>query len=333
LLFDKTLEKLASEIVNGRRLKKEELLSLTKNNIDIYDLIFFAGKICRAFKGNKVQLCSIVSAKSGKCSENCRFCAQSSHYETESITYPLKDSDALLNASKDSGTAEARHFGLVTSGKSLGKSSDFSSVCQTVKEIKSQGHILPCASLGTLSKEGAASLKEAGLTRYHHNLETSPAFFPNICTTHTFEERLKTLENVKSAGMETCSGGIFGLGESWEDRVDLAVILADIGVNSVPLNFLVPIAGTPMENQKPLPPMEILKIIALYRFALPDRDIKACGGRTTNLRDQQSWIFMAGANGMMVGNYLTTAGREARTDLEMLKDLDLIPVSEDIFQS
>jgi len=325
LVFDSAMQKLAVEVINGRRLEKEELLALA-NESNTLDLMFCAGKIRQALKGDDVQLCAIVNAKSGTCSEDCSFCSQSAHYETGAVSYSLKDKETIRGFSKEACTTSAKHFGIVTSGKSLSAGDEFASVCKTIEEITSDGNILPCASLGTMDEEGARKLRKAGLVRYHHNLETSEGFFPNICTTHSFKERIKTLEAVKNAGMETCSGGIFGLGESWEDRVDLAITLRNIGVHAVPLNFLVAIPGTPLEKEPPLSPMETLKVIALYRFALPEQDIKVCGGRTTNLRDLQSWIFMAGANSMMIGNYLTTAGRSVDVDLNMLKDLELKPI-------
>ncbi len=325
-IFDSSLQNLATEIVLGKRLSTSELLALAEDNDNTNDLIFCAGKIRQAMKGSDIQLCAIVNARSGKCSENCSFCSQSAHYDTDVDVYPLRDTETLLDVSKDKGSETARHFGIVTSGKSISGDSDLRNVCDAIEKIKSEGHVLPCASLGTLTEETAKQLKNAGLKRYHHNLETSEGFFPNVCTTHTYAERVKTLETVKGAGMELCSGGIFGLGEEWKDRVELAVALRDLGVTAVPLNFLVAIAGTPLAGQEPLPPMEILKIIALFRFALPEQDIKVCGGRTTNLKDLQSWIFLAGANGMMIGNYLTTAGRSADVDLAMLRDLGVNPV-------
>ncbi len=196
-------------------------------------------------------------------------------------------------------------------------------ICAALGRIAEQTSISRCASLGNLTPDMIRQLKEAGLTRYHHNLETSENFFPHVCSTHSYQERLDTVRLIKRAGLELCCGGIFGLGEDMGDRLELAFTLRELGADSVPLNFLTPISGTPLEAQLPLIPREILKIIALYRFILPDKDIKVCGGREANLRDLQSWIYYAGANGSLLGNYLTTTGKPAAEDLQMIKDLGL----------
>jgi biotin synthase len=218
-----------------------------------------------------------------------------------------------------------REFSIVTSGKTLKKPEEIDLVLEAVTRLREEGRVLRCASLGVLPQEVLARLKEAGLTKYHHNLEVARSFFPRICTTHDYDEDIATVRAAKELGLKVCSGGLFGLGESPEQRIELAETLRDLEVDAVPINFLNPIPGTPLAHQPALPAVECLKIIALYRLMMPDRDIYICGGRETNLRDLQSWIFMAGANGMMVGNYLTTSGRNIDLDLAMIRDLGLIP--------
>ena len=218
----------------------------------------------------------------------------------------------------------ADRFGIVTSGESACRNQrDFEAICAAAKEIQASGCVNACVSIGKLAPGDVEKLGAAGVRRIHHNLETSGRFFPEICTTHSHADRVDTVRNVKAAGIETCCGGIFGLGETWEDRVDMALELRGLGVDSVPINFLNPVPGTPLGGRPLLPPTEALRIIALYRFLLPDKEIKVCGGREMTLRDLQSWMFRAGASGTMIGDYLTTKGRSPADDLRMIADLGL----------
>ncbi len=290
---------------------------------DLFSLIASANRIRTCFKGNRISLCSIINAKSGNCEEDCSFCPQSIHHsaEVESFSHVAPDKVVReMNLAKDKG---ADRFGIVTSGKGLGEK-DREYVLDVLARLREEGPLHRCASLGIISREEAVRLKEAGLQEYHHNLETARSFFPNICTTHEYQEDVDTIIAAKEAGLLTCCGGIFGLGESAEQQIELAQTLRELDVDSVPLNFLHPMPGTPTEDNEPLRPMEILKIIAVYRFYLPNKDIKVAGGREYNLRDLQSWIFAAGANSTMVGHYLTTAGRDFQADLKMIEDLDLV---------
>lgn len=289
------------------------------NNAELYDLLYIANKIREKNFGNKIKFCSIVNAKSGRCSEDCRFCSQSSHYETDSPEYDLKEPQEILSIAKES---RASRFCIVTSGR---RPDDWEKICDIIRLLKKETKLIIEASLGCIDIEHAKMLKEAGLTRYNHNLETSPGFFPNICTTHSFRDRLNTVRIIKEAGLELCSGGIFGMGETWDDRIDLAFILSEQRPHSIPLNFLHPVPGTPLENIKPLNPQDILRIIAIFRIVLPASDIYICGGREKNLRDLQSWMFYAGANATMLGNYLTTPGNPPEKDLQMIEDLGLCP--------
>ena len=210
---------------------------------------------------------------------------------------------------------------MVTSGHSL-SSKEIDSIGDTAEEINKKTDLSVCASLGQLTEPMASKLKQKGVTTYHHNLETAESYFNQICTTHNYDEDICTLKTAKSAGLKICSGGILGLGESWAQRVELAFTLKKLDVDSIPINFLNPIPGTRMENRPLLPPMEALKSIAIFRFINPDKDIIICGGREKTLGDFQSWVFIAGANGIIVGNYLTTKGRSTEIDMDMIRQFD-----------
>ena len=292
--------------------------------LDLYDLLYQAHKIREAQFGRKVDFCSIVNAKSGRCSEDCKFCSQSAHYQTSVPIYNLQSAEEILAGALDAQHNGAGKFGIVTSGVGIKDEEEWEKIYQTIGLLCRQTQLEIDASLGCLDLEHAIRLKEAGLYRYHHNLETSAEFFPRICTTHSYEQRLATLRAVKQAGLRLYSGALFGLGESWEDRLDLAFLLKEIGPDTVPLNFLYPAADTPLANVKPLPAQEILRIIAIFRLILPDKNIGVCGGRESNLRDLQSWMYYAGATGAMLGNYLTTTGRAPEEDRRLVEDLGLI---------
>ncbi len=303
-------------------LDKNSALDLTRlKGSEIFELFASANKLRVNHRGNKVDLCSIVNAKSGACSEDCFFCAQSAYSRTDVEAYPLFTGEKILKAAVSAKENGVRRFCIVTSGKRPSER-ELNEICGFISEIRDLG-LLPCATLGMLDIDRLKKLQDAGLHRYHHNLETSEAFFSEICTTHTYREKIKTIEAAKSLGLSVCSGGIFGLGESWEDRIDMAFALQEIGVDSVPLNFLTPISGTPLGNKELLNPIEALKIIAIYRLILPDYEIRICGGRPVTLREMNSYIFFAGADGLLLGNYLTTSGRHPENDLQMIKDLGL----------
>ncbi|MBI4849946.1 MAG: biotin synthase BioB [Nitrospirae bacterium] len=304
----------------GQGIDRQTALHLSqRTGPEIYELLASANKIREQFRGNKVDLCSIINAKSGACPEDCSFCAQSAHNKTNTGVYPLVDKDKILEAASSAGQRGVKRFCIVTSGKKT-SGKDLKEICSFIREIRGLG-LLPCATLGILEHEELAELKDAGLHRYHHNLETSEAFFSEICTTHTYMDKIKTIESAKAHGLSICSGGIFGLGESWEDRIDMAFALKEIGVDSVPVNFFTPVSGTSLSNRELLDPLEALKIIAIYRLILPDKGIRVCGGRPATLRDLNSFIFLAGADGLLIGNYLTTTGRNPADDLQMIKDM------------
>lgn len=310
---------LASEIIKGRAIKFAEAQNLL--TADLFQLVFAANKIREHYKNNKINFCSIINAKSGACSQDCKFCAQSSYNNTNIDTYKLVNLDILKNAFIAAKNMGAGCFGIVTSGNEL-SNNEIDVINIFLKEVTIFKTRISL-SAGEIDELSLKKLKESGLKRYHHNIETAESFFPNICTTHSFADRIATVKKVKKAGLEICCGGIFGLGETPLQRLEFAFTLKDLDVDSVPLNFLNPIAGTPMENQKKLSCFEILRIISIFRFILPSKDISVCGGREINLGDLQSWIFNAGANGMMIGGYLTTQGRPIEQDLKMIQDLGL----------
>jgi biotin synthase len=285
-------------------------------------LLYGAHRLRSHYKGENVKLCAIINAKSGRCSEDCAFCAQSTHHRTRLHIYPLIDPQQILQKAFEAENIGAMRFSIVTSGKSL-RIEEMEVIIQALQLIRERTGLILCASLGTITQERAHRLKEAGLRCYHHNLETAPSFFPKICTTHRYEEDVDTVRVAKDAGLEVCCGGILGLGESPQQRLELAFTLKELNVDSIALNFLHPIQGTPLEAAKPLPPLEILKSVALFRFILPDKDIRICGGREFGLRDLHPLVFWAGANGIMIGHYLTTRGRDYRLDQQMIRDLGL----------
>jgi biotin synthase len=319
---------LGERVLQGGNITREEALWLfnLESSSDILDLLSWANRIREKFKGNKIHLCSIVNAKAGACSENCSFCSQSSHYQTGSPKYGFIDPEPVLQAAEEAGLNGVTAVGLVAAWKGLNEGPILDEVCARVRELKASGKTRPDVSLGIIKSQTVADrLKEAGVECYGHNLESSRRFFPQTCTTHTFDDRLETISYLKKAGIKICSGGIIGMGETREDRRDLAFELKAIGANVVPVNILNPIPGTPFANNPPLAVMEILKSIACFRLILPRQEIMIAGGRTVNLRDAQSMIFMAGASAMMVGNYLTTLNQPVEKDLQMIKDLGLDP--------
>ena len=322
------IAELGQRVLNGGRVTRDEALWLFnfENSSDIFDLLSWANRLREKFKGNKIHLCSIVNIKAGGCPENCRFCAQSAFYQTESPRYSLVKSQSVLAAAAEAKNNGVTGLGLVAAWRGLEEGPVLDELCARFEELKQSGQARPDASLGIIKSQRVADrLKAAGVKCYNHNLETSRRFYPRVCTSHTYEERVQTIRHLKKAGIGICSGGIIGMGETREDRCDLAFSLKEIGANVVPINILNPVPGTPFEKNSPLPVMEILKTIACFRFILPRQEITIAGGRTVNLRDSQSMIFMAGASGLMVGNYLTTLNQPVEKDLQMLKDLGLDP--------
>ena len=265
--------------------------------------------------GNAIEFCAIVNARSGRCSMDCRFCAQSVHYETKIESYPLIDEDVLVSETQKQWQRGIRRIGWVTSGRSV-DNNDVTKIVAVAKRCHG-GRL--CASLGRLDRDALLKLKEAGISRYHHNLETSETFYPNVCATQRWSDRWATVLLAKNLGLEVCCGGLFGMGETWKDRYDLAIVLREIGVDSVPINFLNPIPGTPFADRPILSVEEALRIIVLFRLLLPKASIRICGGRPTTFGNRQSEILNAGADALMTGDYLTTSGITPEKDFQMFR--------------
>jgi len=317
------IARLGQMVLSGHLLTRAEALELAQADGDhLYDLFYWANRIRIRFLGRQVKFCSIVAAKVGACSEDCGFCSQSRHHKTH--VQPGKMSvDEMSSAMEQALANGASSFGIVNSGKGpTEKELDWME--PFFRKTAEAGKIRPCATLGELTETQAQRLRAMGVLRVNHNLETSRRNFPDVITSHTYEDRLKTIRIAKQAGMSICSGGIFGMGEDWAGRIDMAMDLRDLGVDVVPINFLNAIPGTALYGRQPeLTPMQALKIIAVYRFLLPDRELKIAGGREKILRDLQSWMFFAGGSSFLIGNYLTTFGRAAQQDHQMLADLNL----------
>ena len=322
-----TIKNRISEILKDSIEKKTidlsqalELASLDR--ADLWEMFSAASRIREHFRGNSVDLCSIINAKSGECSEDCSYCVQSAHHSTGVEVYPLINVEKIAEAAISAKQNGARRFCIVTSGRGIETQEDLEIVADGIGRIRALG-LLPCATLGNLTTEQLSFLKDAGLHRYHHNIETSRNFFSTVCTTHSFDDRIEVVRRAKGLGLSVCSGGILGMGETMMDRIDMAFTLSELDVDSVPINFLMRMKGTPLENIEPITPLDALHSIALFRFILPQKEIRVCGGRGGTLRQLHPMIFAAGADGFMIGNYLTTSGLDPEEDRNMIRDLGL----------
>jgi biotin synthase len=317
------LNDLVRKILDGLPITGEEALSLTLlEGSEIYDLLAVAGRVTRYFSGNRVELCSIVNVRSGLCSEDCVFCAQSAKYKTGTEAYPVLRPEKVLRGAMEIQKSGVNRFSIVTSGRGI-SGRDLGTVLEIIRLLRRETGLQLCASLGIITYDQAVMLKEAGLSHYHHNLETAASYFDRVCTTHTYRDRAETITAAGKAGLQVCAGGILGLGESSGQQVELAMELRRLKIDSVPLNFLNPIPGTPLQDQAGLPPLHLLRTIAIFRLLLPRAVLRLCGGRKEGLRRVQPMAFLAGANGIMVGDYLTTGGESLQDDLQMLRDLGL----------
>ncbi len=279
-----------------------------------------ADRIRRHFRGDAVEVCAIANVRSGNCSENCSFCAQSGHYKTRAPVYDYIPEEQLVDQARRARQWGASDFGVVSKGWGVRSDKERRQLKRYFQAMARNSDIGRCASLGVLDRETARELKAMGLENYHHNLETAESYFHAVCTTHTYQENIDTIRHAREAGLRVCAGGILGMGESLDQRIELAETLRRLEVESVPLNFLSPQPGTPFGDREPMQPLEILLNIAVFRYMLPRAEIRIAGGRQF-LRDLQSMIFMAGASGVMIGDYLTTKGRAVEDDLQMLRDL------------
>lgn len=315
MLNIKDIEK---KIIEGREISFQEAMELYSTPMP-EELFNSANEIRMHFLGNSGELCTIMNAKSGKCTEDCKYCAQSSHYNTGIEEYEIVSLEKALKEAEENFQGGAHRFSLVTSGRGL-NGEEFEKVVTIYKGIKEKNEIKLCASHGILTYEQLLRLKEIGVTRYHHNLETSRTYYKSICTTHSFEDRMKTIKSAQSAGLEICSGGIIGLGESLEDRISMAFELRDLEVVSIPINILTPIKGTPLEKAERIEAVEVLRTMAIFRFINPKAYIRYAAGRIT-LGEMQLLGLKGGVNAALTGNFLTTTGTSIKEDVKMFKEL------------
>jgi len=311
------ISELKEKVFNNSLITKKEALALYDAPLE--ELCQAANEIRIHFCGSAFDICTIINGKSGRCSEDCKFCAQSAHYHTEIQSYSMLSTDTLLTEAKYNDINGVLRYSIVTSGKAL-NDAELDSLCESVHIIGKQTKISVCASLGLLKESQFQKLKEAGVTRIHNNLETSRRYFPNVCSTHSYDEKIASIQAAQRVGLEVCSGGIMGLGETAEDRVDMALTLRELGVNSIPINLLNPIPGTPFENNPPLTNDDMCRIVAVYRFLFPKASIRLAGGRGL-LADKGESCFLSGGNAAISGDMLTTAGISISSDMKMLQNL------------
>lgn len=317
----KFIEEVIQKILDGNEISYDEalkLINIDEKNTEILDLFFSgANKIREKYVGNKANLCTIMNAKSGRCSEDCKYCAQSVHYNTGVTEYSLLNYDEILERALEVQVLGVHKFSLVTSGRGISCDEEMNKLVEIYTRLNKDTNLKLCASHGILTFEQLSKLKQAGVSTYHHNVETSSDNYKNICTTHDYEERIKTIKNAVKVGLEVCCGGIFSMGESKDDRVKMAFEIKSLGITSIPLNILMPIKGTPYEDLKVISPLEIIKTMALFRYIIPNSYIRYAGGRMA-LKDKQSLGFNAGINAALVGNFLTTIGSNVENDKKMI---------------
>ena len=312
------IEQCKEKIYNGEDITRQEAITLAKEPLE--ELATAADEIRKYMCGNRFDMCTIINGKCGKCSEDCKYCAQSVHYSTScQESYPLLQTEELLAGAKQNENQGVLRYSIVTSGKRL-NDQEIAQVCDSISVIRRHTNIQICVSFGLLNEKQFTKLKEAGVSRVHCNLESSKRYFPKICTTHTYEEKIAVINAAKSTGLSVCSGGIMGLGETMEDRIDMALDLRRLGVKSIPVNLLNPIMGTPYEKNRILTEKEFCRIIAVFRFIIPDGDIRLAGGRWL-LKDKGERCFQSGANAAISGDMLTTAGITVASDKKMLEKL------------
>lgn len=311
------LETFTQQVLVGRELTSQEAQELYSQPLE--DLCQAANEIRRHFCGWRFDLCTIFNGKSGRCSEDCRFCAQSARHHTGAAEYPLLSPKALAAPAKVNADQGVLRYSIVTSGKRLSEA-EVDCLCEAICLIRAESNISVCVSAGLLKEAQYRQLKQAGADRVHNNLETSRRYFPSVCTTHTFDDKLRAIWAARAAGLTVCSGGIMGLGETVKDRIDMALTLRDLGIQSVPINLLNPIPGTPLEENQRLTTEDMRRIVAVYRFLLPEASIRLAGGRGL-LEDKGLSCFRSGANAAISGDMLTTAGITVETDLQMLEEL------------
>ena len=314
--------------LKGQSISSDKALQLESFTHEELDYLFIGtDRIRDKFKGEDVKICSIVNAKSGRCVEDCSFCAQSSSFQTDAPETELMSVEEMVAAAKEAEAFGANEFSIVASGTKMDDRQELDKVIAAVRRIKAETKLETCCSLGLMELDDLKELKAAGLDRCHHNLETAASFFNKIVTTHTYEDEVKAVQNAKEAGLQVCVGGIFGMGETFAQRVELAFSIRELGTQSLPINFLKPIDGTGLDHLETIEYYDALKTIALLRLVLPKIDLFVCGGREEVMTDKQEQLFAAGANGILGGNYLTTKGQDPKRDIEMIQSLGLRPIS------
>lgn len=312
------VEELKQKVLAGGKVTREEALELV--SVPLEALSQAADELREHFCGDRFDLCTIVNGKCGKCSEDCKYCAQSAHYHTSlEESYPLLSTEELVKGAAENKRKGVLRYSIVTSGRKL-SDQEVDQACESIRAIREQVGIEVCVSFGLLGEEAFRKLKEAGASRVHCNLESSRRYFPQVCTTHTYNEKIETLKAAQRAGLAVCSGGILGLGETMEDRIDMVLTARELGVKSVPVNLLNPIPGTPYEHNPILTEDELRRVVAIFRFLIPDGNIRLAGGRGL-LEDKGGHCFRSGANAAISGDMLTTAGITVQRDQEMLKGL------------
>lgn len=305
-----------NKAVDKKIYTKEELLRLY--NLPLEELLAESSK----YMSDNIEFCSLINARNGKCSQNCKYCAQSSHYCTNIESYPLVDIQEVIKAAKESKENKVSRFAIVTSGKTPDEGRDFQIELDMIKAINEVGGLKSCASIGILNEEQAKQLAQAGLKRFHHNINTCRSYYPEVCTTHSWDDRLNTCKLVKKYGMELCCGVILGMGETIEQRVEMAMELAEIEPNSIPINILMPIPETPFENyHDKIDEENVLRTMAIFKIANPKSVVRFCGGRMRLSQENQELALKTSVEGILVGNYLTTVGREPHEDLETANKL------------
>lgn len=316
-----TVESLKNEVLDGKKITKEEALFIAGE--DLEEIRNAADEIREKFCSNGFDLCTIINGKSGRCSENCKYCAQAGCYKTKIESYPLLDTDTIVKDAKHNAEQGVLRYSIVTSGRSL-NDEEVDRACESIRAIRKEADIAVCVSFGLLNEEQFRKLKEAGVSRIHNNLETSRRYFPNVCSTHTYDEKIETIKAAQRAGLKVCSGGIMGIGETMEDRIDMVLEQRELGVKSIPVNMLNPIKGTPYENNPILSQDEMRRIVAVFRFIVPDASIRLAGGRGL-MEDKGVSLFKSGANAAISGDMLTTSGITVKKDMDILDELGYEP--------
>ncbi len=315
------LAELTENIIrNGKRLSKTDDLSFFID-CDLDELSFYSNEIRKFFRKNVVSFCTIINGKGGGCSENCKFCAQSAYHNTKSKEYAFLSPSEILEDFKKRNIGGIDWYSIVTAGKKLSKE-NLKKAEETFKLLSENGEIGLCASFGLLSYEDFAALKKCGVKRCHANIETSRNYFPEICTTHTFDDKINCIKAAKRAGLQVCSGGIIGMGENWRDRIDMALELAELDVDSIPLNTLLPVKGTPFEDMKSLDENEIIRTLCVFRFINPEKEIRIAAGRAL-ISEGGKRAFLSGADAAITGDMLTTTGTSVESDLKLKREVEL----------